>query len=103
MLNFLITTLILVSYTQYITSFRILSTRTQQTTRNDFTMEVKNDPFAKANREMRRASADDRMVELKKPMGIELDEDQFGNVFIKSIEKNSRAEKTGQIFVGDYG
>lgn len=36
-------------------------------------------------------------------MGLELDEDKDGNVFIKSIEKGGRAEKTGLVFVGDYG
>lgn len=44
-----------------------------------------------------------RMVELRKPMGLELDEDEEGNVFVKSIEKGGRAEKTGSVFVGDYG
>jgi hypothetical protein len=43
------------------------------------------------------------MVELRKPMGLELDEDEEGNVFVKSIEKGGRAEKTGSVFVGDYG
>ena len=43
------------------------------------------------------------MVELRKPMGLELDEDEEGNVFVKSIDKGGRAEKTGSVFVGDYG
>jgi C-terminal processing protease CtpA/Prc len=30
-----------------------------------------------------------------------LDEDKEGNVFVKSIDKGSRAEKCGQIFEGD--
>ena len=33
---------------------------------------------------------------------MELDEDDKGNVFVKSIEKNGRAEKSGVVFVGDY-
>lgn len=49
-----------------------------------------------------RAGADDRMVELRKPMGMELDEDADGNVFVKSIDKNGRAEKSGLVFEGDY-
>jgi C-terminal processing protease CtpA/Prc len=64
-------------------------------------MKVNNDAFAKKNREMRNAGADDRVVELRMPIGIELDEDESGNVFVKSIEKNSRAEKSGKVFVGD--
>jgi C-terminal processing protease CtpA/Prc len=65
-------------------------------------MDVKNDAFARANREIRRAGANDRIVELKKPMGMQLDEDKDGNVFVASIEKGGRAERSGVVFVGDY-
>lgn len=65
-------------------------------------MDIKNDASARANREVRRASATDRVVELKKPMGMELDEDKDGNVFVKSIEKGGRADKSGLVFEGDY-
>lgn len=64
-------------------------------------MKVENDSFRKANREMRKAGADDRMVEIKMPMGLVLDEDADGNVFVKEIDKGGRAEKTGKVFVGD--
>ena len=70
--------------------------------RGNMVMEVKNDAAARANREMRRASATDRVVELRKPMGMELDEDKDGNVFVKSIEKGGRADKSGMVFEGDY-
>jgi C-terminal processing protease CtpA/Prc len=63
---------------------------------------VENDAFRKANRAMRSAGADDRVVELRMPLGMELDEDENGNVFVKSIEKNGRADKSGMVFVGDY-
>jgi C-terminal processing protease CtpA/Prc len=65
-------------------------------------MDFRNDAFTKANRELRRAAATDRIVELRKPMGLELDEDKNGNVFIKSIEQGGRADKSGKVFVGDY-
>jgi C-terminal processing protease CtpA/Prc len=35
------------------------------------------------------------------PLGIELDEDKEGNVFVKKVEPNSRAAKSGMVFVGD--
>merc|ERR1719230_1891224 len=54
------------------------------------------------SRSSRSAGADDRVVELRMPLGIELDEDKEGNVYVKSIEKNSRAEKSNMVFVGDY-
>jgi len=69
--------------------------------RTTTTMKVENDAFRKANREMRKAGADERVVELRMPLGLVLDEDGDGNVFVKEIDKGGRAEKTGKIFVGD--
>ena len=65
------------------------------------TMKVENDAFRKANREMRKAGADERVVELRMPLGLVLDEDGDGNVFVKEIDRGGRAEKTGKVFVGD--
>lgn len=64
-------------------------------------MAVKNDAFARANRETRKANAEDRVIEIPMPIGLELDEDKDGNVFVKSIDKGGRADKTGKVFVGD--
>eukprot|EP01031_Cornospumella_fuschlensis_P031925 gene31925-38597_t len=65
-------------------------------------MNVRNDEFARANREIRRPGATDRLVELRKPMGLVLDEDKEGNVFVKEIEQGGRAERSGMVFQGDY-
>ncbi len=46
-------------------------------------------------------TAGDRTVEIYLPLGMELDEDSDGNAYVKSIEPNGRAAKTGKIFVGD--
>eukprot|EP01040_Poterioochromonas_malhamensis_P002308 gene2308-2453_t len=62
----------------------------------------KTDAEARANREVRRAGVADRIVELRQPLGLELDEDQNGNVFVKAIEPGSRAERSKTVFVGDY-
>eukprot|EP01039_Chlorochromonas_danica_P003189 gene3189-3491_t len=71
-------------------------------TKSTLVMEVRNDAFARANRAIRRAGANDRIVELRKPLGLELDEDKEGNVFVKSIDRGGRADKSGMIFEGDY-
>jgi hypothetical protein len=65
-------------------------------------MAVANDDDAKARRAQRKAGANARMVELRMPIGLELDEDpKTGDVFVKKIEKNGRADKTGMVFEGD--
>ena len=70
--------------------------------RGDLTMKVENDAFARQNRAKRQADAGDRMVELRMPLGLELDEDKQGNVFVKKVEPGSRAAKSGMVFEGDY-
>lgn len=92
---------VVLSFIAQSSAFDALKVRTLVAPRRMLTMKVENDAFAKANRSQRRAAADDRMVELRMPMGMDLDEDANGNVFVKSIEKGGRAEKSGMIFVGD--
>lgn len=82
-------------------SFVSRCARSISTTSRQVYMKVDNDAFTRANRVARTASAGDRKVELFLPLGLELDQDKEGNVFIKSIDPGSRAEKTGKIFVGD--
>merc|ERR1719164_356864 len=68
---------------------------------NDIVMKVNNDAFTRANRAQRQVQAGDRTVEILLPLGMELDEDSDGNAYVKSIEPNGRAAKTGKVFVGD--
>ncbi len=62
---------------------------------------VKNDAFTRANRASRAAGASDRVVEIRQPLGMDLDEDKEGNVFVKKIDPRGRAARTGMIFEGD--
>jgi hypothetical protein len=64
-------------------------------------MAVNNDAFSKANRASRSVGGDDRVIEILLPLGMELAETEEGDVFVKSIEPNGRAAKTGKVFVGD--
>lgn len=64
-------------------------------------MNVRNDDFAKSQRFTRKAGADDRSVELRKPMGIDLDEDDEGDVFVVGMDPKGRAAKSGMVFIGD--
>merc|ERR1719231_14692 len=75
--------------------------KTSGTSLNMAKANVKNDAYTRQLRSARKAGADDRVVELKKPMGLELDEDEDGNVYVKAITKGGRADKSGVVFVGD--
>ena len=54
--------------------------------------------WARANRS---ASADDRVVELKRPLGLVLDEDDSGNVYVETVAPRGNAARTGQVKEGD--
>ena len=53
----------------YVSCFSI---RTSHVTKARLVMKVENDAFARANRATRSAGADDRIVELRLPLGMDL-------------------------------
>lgn len=48
-------------------------------------------------RSARQASAEDRVVELKRPLGIVLDEDDNGNVFVDTVAPRGNAARTNMV------
>ncbi len=46
-------------------------------------------------RQSRSAGVDDRVVELKRPLGLVLNEDDNGNVFVETIAPKGNAARTG--------
>jgi len=54
--------------------------------------------WAKASRS---ASVNDRVVELKRPLGIVLDEDEEGNVFVAVVAPKGNAARSGMVKKGD--
>jgi len=48
-------------------------------------------------RSSRSANADDNLVELKRPIGVVLAEDDDGNVFVETLAPNGNAARSGQV------
>jgi len=57
--------------------------------------------FLNWNRQKRQASVTDRIVELKRPLGIVLDEDEDGNVYVDAVAPRGNAARTGMVKKGD--
>eukprot|EP00560_Eucampia_antarctica_P007981 CAMPEP_0197824170 /NCGR_PEP_ID=MMETSP1437-20131217/1479_1 /TAXON_ID=49252 ORGANISM="Eucampia antarctica, Strain CCMP1452" /NCGR_SAMPLE_ID=MMETSP1437 /ASSEMBLY_ACC=CAM_ASM_001096 /LENGTH=196 /DNA_ID=CAMNT_0043423711 /DNA_START=57 /DNA_END=647 /DNA_ORIENTATION=+ len=53
------------------------------------------------SRSQRSANVDDRVVELKRPLGLVLDEDENGNVVVETVAPRGNAARTGQVKEGD--
>uniref|UniRef100_A0A6U4EGF8 PDZ domain-containing protein n=1 Tax=Phaeomonas parva TaxID=124430 RepID=A0A6U4EGF8_9STRA len=58
-----------------------------------------NDPLTNFFRAKRGVAAGDRIVEIKKPLGLVLEEDERGDVYVASVAGN--AARTGKVNVGD--
>lgn len=52
-------------------------------------------------RASRSAGADDNVVELNRPLGLVLNEDESGNVYVETVAPNGNAARTGQVQEGD--
>lgn len=49
----------------------------------------------------RTAGVDDRVVELKRPLGLVLEEDDKGNVYVETVAPKGNAARTGLVKEGD--
>uniref|UniRef100_A0A7S2N2W7 PDZ domain-containing protein n=1 Tax=Helicotheca tamesis TaxID=374047 RepID=A0A7S2N2W7_9STRA len=52
-------------------------------------------------RASRTAGADDRVVDLKRPLGLVLNEDDDGNVYVETVAPKGNAARTGLVKEGD--
>lgn len=59
------------------------------------------DELTKFSRAQRQAGADDRIVELKRPLGLVLEEDENGNVYVETVAPRGNAARTGLVQEGD--
>jgi len=57
--------------------------------------------FLRWNRQKRQATVGDRKVELKRPLGIVLEEDENGNVYVDAVAPRGNAARTGMVKKGD--
>ena len=62
---------------------------------------AKEDELSRYARQQRFADADDRVVELKRPLGLVLEEDANGNVYVETVAPKGNAARTGIVKEGD--
>ncbi|KAG5188192.1 hypothetical protein JKP88DRAFT_353492 [Tribonema minus] len=59
------------------------------------------DALTAAARAARKAGPNDRVVEIRKPLGLVLEENEKGDVFITKVKDNSNASRNPKVFPGD--
>jgi C-terminal processing protease CtpA/Prc len=77
------------------------SSSTSSSTASALQMAKDDDAVARFNKASRTAGVDDRLVELKRPLGLVLEEDDNGNVYVDAIAPKGNAARTGMIKEGD--
>lgn len=53
------------------------------------------------DKQSRSATSGDNLVEMKRPLGLVLDEDDDGNVFVRTVAPKGNAARTGLVKEGD--
>jgi len=76
-------------------------TTTTTTTTTLFEKENNNNAFSNWARASRSADVEDKVVELNRPLGLILNADQDGNVYVETVAPRSNAARNGQIKEGD--
>jgi len=77
---------------------------TQPSSSTALNLSDKNDPdspFMRWNKQKRAAGVGDRIVDLKRPLGIVLEEDEDGNVYVDAVAPKGNAARTGMVKEGD--
>lgn len=69
-------------------------------------MAKKDDDLLRAARSSRSAGSDDNLVELMRPLGMILNQDDAGNVYVETLAPKGNAARTGKVrssvVVGSY-
>lgn len=64
-------------------------------------MAGEDDDLLRVARSSRSASSDDNVVELPKPLGLVLNQDDNGNVYVETVAAKGNAARTGKVKEGD--
>jgi hypothetical protein len=73
-------------------SVRTIATRLRMAKAND-----NNSDFMRYAKQSRSASVGDNVVELNRPLGLVLNEDENGNVFVETVAPKGNAARTGKV------
>ena len=76
----------------------VANTRPQTTA---LSMAEGSEDFMRWAKQSRTAGADENLVELKRPLGLVLDQDDDGNVFVQTVAPKGNAARTGLVKEGD--
>mmetsp|Transcript_27838 Transcript_27838/g.65354 ORF Transcript_27838/g.65354 Transcript_27838/m.65354 type:complete len:207 (-) Transcript_27838:371-991(-) len=78
------------------------STSTSSSTTSTTALSMANDnDLLRWARSARTAGVDDRVVELRRPLGVVLSEDASGNVYVETVAARGNAARTGEVREGD--
>jgi hypothetical protein len=88
------------SSTTVTTSTAAYESRTYSSSSSALNM-ANDDELMRRSRASRSAGIDDRVIELRRPLGLVLNEDASGNVYVETIAPKGNAARTGEVREGD--
>ncbi len=76
---------------------RASSTTTTSSSSTVISMAKQDDDLLRAARASRTAGSDDNVVELMRPLGLVLNQDDDGNVYVETVAPKGNAARTGKV------
>jgi C-terminal processing protease CtpA/Prc len=78
------------------------SAATKTSTTTAISMAKDDEDLLRFARQSRSAGSDDNVVELMKPLGLVLNQDDDNNVYVETVAPRGNAARTGKVKEGDY-
>lgn len=86
---------------QSVNAFGLLATSSPLTTSSTALSMANDDDLMRFARSSRSAGNDDTVVELMRPLGLVLNQDENGNVYVETVAPRGNAARTGKVKEGD--
>jgi len=74
---------------------------TSVATTTQLSMAKGDEDFMRWARQSRSAGTEDNLVELVRPLGLVLNQDEYGNVYVETVAPKGNAARTGKVKEGD--
>ena len=97
MMKYVVSCLVMASSLSLVLGFAPPSPEAAKCTTLNMAEDGNNFDLLRSARSARSAGVDDRVVELKRPLGLVLDEDENGNVVVETVAPRGNAARTGLV------
>ena len=80
-----------------VTAFNVVQTKVHKSASTALSMAKQDEDLLRFARQSRSAGSEDNVVELMRPLGLVLNQDDSGNVYVETVAPKGNAARTGKV------